>query len=334
MDIHVVSKSDNRQHTAFQIPAPTDPLKPSSIRLKTALLGLTSNNLTYALGGTQLRWWDAYPVPSTCPAPYNDQSKWGIVPAWGLATVLESTIPEITPGTTFFGFWPTSSHSIDLELTPTEPAGHWRETSPHRQNLMSLYNRYMVFDTQGKEITEFAWDVAVRPIWVAGYVFSEYVFTSDPETRPVIHPLGGTDGWTTQDSDLSKAVFVSLAASTKTGRATAYNFFCRPPRKGPVGFLQVTSSPSSIAEAADKFIPSFPVKALGYEDITHSGEWLAGIKAERIVIADFGARDGALDDLIKVIQSNPELDSLKVTIMQVGKQQKVPTPPYHITTLS
>jgi hypothetical protein len=49
MDVHVVSKLDNRQHATIQVPGATGPLKPSSIRVRTAILGLTSNNLTYAM---------------------------------------------------------------------------------------------------------------------------------------------------------------------------------------------------------------------------------------------------------------------------------------------
>ncbi|KAL3471151.1 hypothetical protein BJX99DRAFT_238024 [Aspergillus californicus] len=326
MDVHVVSKSDNRQHATFQIPAPTEPLKPSSVRVRTSLLGLTTNNLTYALAGASLHWWDAYPVPSTAPAPYNDQSKWGIVPAWGLSTVIESTIPEIQPGTVFFGFWPTSNHAVDLQLKAVEPAGHWVDVSRERETLMSLYNRYIVYDTKGKDIAEFAWEAAVRPIWVAGYVLSEYVFTSDPARHPVVYPLGGTEGWTVEDADLSKAVFVSLAASTKTGRATAYNLFSRAAGAGPLGLLEVTSSPDSLAEAAEKLGWKIPAKALSYEDIEQSGEWLAGIEAERIVIADFGAREGALDKLLDSIKGRGKHQSSQITIFRIGYEQKVYTP--------
>ncbi|KAL5342197.1 hypothetical protein BJX70DRAFT_338341 [Aspergillus crustosus] len=326
MAIHVISKSDNRQHASFDLLESTQPLQPSSIRVRADLLGLTSNNLTYALGGTRLHWWDAYPVPATAPAPYNNNSAWGIVPAWGLATVQESTIPEIKPGTVFYGFWPTSSHAVDLQLNPAEPSGHWTEISAHRQNLMSLYNHYFLFDTKGKDLANFGWDAAVRPIWGAGYVLSEYIFTPDPENHPPIHPLHESQPWTVEDSDLSKAVFVSVAASTKTGRSTAYNFFCRPPNAGPLGFLQVTSSPGAIAEAAEKFLPSFPVKAISYADVQDASEWIVSLKPEKIVIADFGGRNGALDKLVAGIKRNAELQSARVVVIAIGNQQKVYTP--------
>ncbi|KAL3443602.1 hypothetical protein BJX65DRAFT_285077 [Aspergillus insuetus] len=329
MDVHVVSKLDNRQHATIQVPEPTDPLKPSSVRVRTALIGLTSNNLTYAMGGAFLGWWDAYPLPEACEAPYDNQS-WGVVPAWGFATVLETAIPEISAGTTIYGLWPTSSCPVDLELAPIVSAGHWQEVSPHRQRLASFYNRYTVIDLKGQSIDSLAWDAVVYPTWAAGYILSEYVFSSNPETRPCIHPLGAAGGnWSSEDAGLGKTVFISLAASTKTARGAAYNLFRRPVGSGPLGLLQITSSPGPLVEAARNMHPTFPTKLLCYEDIPACAEWLASIQPnpERIVIADFGGRDGSLDTLVTTIQGSPELQSLKLTIVAVGNQQKIYTIP-------
>ncbi|CEN62040.1 hypothetical protein ASPCAL08682 [Aspergillus calidoustus] len=329
MDVHVVSKLDNRQHATMQVTAPTDPLKPSSIRVRTTLIGLTSNNLTYAMGGSFLGWWDAYPLLACCDAPYDNQT-WGIVPAWGFATVLETTISEIPAGTTVYGLWPTSACPVDLELVPTVPAGHWQEVSPHRQKLASFYNRYTVIDLTSQSLENFAWDAVVYPTWGAGYILSEYVFSPDPATRPGIHPLGAAGGdWSFEDADLRKTIFINLAASTKTARGTAYNLFQRPARSGPLGLLQITSSPGPLSEAARNMAPPFPTKTVLYEDIPKSAEWIASIEPtlERIVIADFGGRDGALDTLVKTIQESTELRSLKLTIIAVGNQQKIYTIP-------
>lgn len=56
--IHVVSKTDNRQHTVVNIPPSLDQTLPaSSLRARPILLGLTSNNLSYARGGDLLHWY-------------------------------------------------------------------------------------------------------------------------------------------------------------------------------------------------------------------------------------------------------------------------------------
>ncbi|KAL2821219.1 hypothetical protein BJX63DRAFT_443652 [Aspergillus granulosus] len=330
MDVLVISKTDNNNHATFQVPAPASPVAPSSIRVRPSLLSLTSNNLTYALLGDRLNWWDAYPVPSNAPAPYNDRSAWGIVPAWGFATVLESAISDINSGTKIWGYWPASGHIIDLALTPGEPTNHWIEVSPHRQSLMVLYNRYIV-STSADE-NRHAWEASVRPIWQCGYVLSEYVLTPDPAKTPAIHPFPGVPSvktkWTNEDADISKAVVVSLAASSKTGRSVAYNFAARPPGAGPLGLLQVTSSSGAIQDAADALKPVFATKAVDYSGLGKEevAEWIAGLEPEKILVIDMGSRNGGFEAVHALVKSNKTLDKAQFVTLNVGYQQKVYTP--------
>jgi len=162
---------------------------------------------------------------------------------------------------------------------------------------------------------------------VAGFVLSEYVFSSNPETRPPIHPLGNQPGlhWALSDGDLSSAVVVNLAASTKTARVFSYYVSRKPDISAPLGLLQVTSSVSRIAEADQNLATSVPSKAVNYGDVglDESAEWLVNCKASKIVIVDFGARAGALQDLLSLIKNRTELQSCKVVIIQVGSEQKV-----------
>ncbi|GAB1195846.1 hypothetical protein APSETT444_005111 [Aspergillus pseudonomiae] len=342
--IHVISKKDNSQHAVVTIENPLRQLPPSSVRVRPLLLSLSSNNLSYARGGEKLHWyvmtydlsramlmglnrqlrWDTYPVPSAAPAPYNDQSAWGIVPAWGYGTVLESTT-DIAPGSTLWGFWPTSGLPTDLTLIPGEPRGHWIEVSEHRQRLMTYYNRYEVVSEDDRD--NMAW--AASMIWGAGYLLSEYVFS--PTGTPV-HPYGGAAGlpWTTEDADLSSAVVVNLAASTKTARSFTYNLLCRPAGAGPLGVLQITSSPEALERAAERQIAkrqlvAGPVKALAYSDVDQAVPWLVGLKPSKLVIIDYGARDNVLLRLRELVQTHVALQNCKVVIIQVGGQQKVYT---------
>ena len=56
MEVHVVSKTDNARHATFAIQTEPVKLAPSSIRVRTLLVSLTSNNLSYARGGDFLHW--------------------------------------------------------------------------------------------------------------------------------------------------------------------------------------------------------------------------------------------------------------------------------------
>ncbi|PYI03144.1 hypothetical protein BO78DRAFT_375660 [Aspergillus sclerotiicarbonarius CBS 121057] len=313
MDVHVVSKHDNTKHATFQIPTPTTPL------------ALTTNNLTYALLGDYANWWSAYPLPPTTPAPYNDASAWGIVPGWGFATITSSTLAELSPGTTLWGYWPLSSHSIDLQLTPGTPANHFIETSPHRQSLMSLYNRYVALDLKDRDLDSQAWEAAMRPIWACGYFLSEYVLTYDTAKHPVTAPYPGMPGveWTASNADVSTAVVITLAASGKTARSAAHNLCLRPKGKGPVGLLQVTSAAGAIGEAAKKMEPGFETLAVEYDGVEGAEEWLVARKPEKLVVVDFGGRDGVHEKLFGMIGKNEVLRGCKLVVLGVGFQQKV-----------
>ncbi|PYH77244.1 hypothetical protein BO82DRAFT_435932 [Aspergillus uvarum CBS 121591] len=290
---------------------------------------------------------DIYPVPtphhnsipprnqSPWKSTYNDPAGWGIVPAWGYATVLESTIPDLPSGTTIFGYWPASGHVVDLQLTSGEPHGHWTEVSPHRRGLFWLYNQYtaVVVVTSTRSLETLGWDCTVRTIWTCGYLLSEYVFTPDPAAHPPLPPSPspspspeGSKQWTADDADISHAVVISLGASTKTGRALAHNLACRPAETGPLGFLQVTSAPAAIADAATKLAPPFPTKAVSYSDIAAATEeWLASKQAPKIVLVNFGSRDGGVEQVLGLIRNNSVLEAAKLVFIGVGLQQKVHT---------
>ncbi|RAK72777.1 DUF2855 family protein [Aspergillus fijiensis CBS 313.89] len=329
MDVHVISKQDPAHH---EVPLSSSPNRRSHLRPP-------PSGLTYAMLGTAWKWWDTYPVPRTAPAPYNDPAAWGIVPAWGYATVLESTMPNLPAGTSIFGYWPASGHAVDLQLTPRRPHdGHWTEVSPHRRGLFWLCNQYtsVVDKIPVKDPETLGWECAVRTIWTCGYLLSEYVFTPDPAAHPPLHPCpgvspGGSEGGgeggavdRRRGRGLSHAVVISLGASTKTGRSFAHNLTCRPAGTGPLAFLQVTSAPAAIADATTKLAPPFPTKTVSYSDIAGAvEEWLASKQASKIVLVNFGSRDGGVEQVLGLIQNNPALKAARLVFIGVGLQQKV-----------
>lgn len=64
MGVHVVSKLDNRQHASFDLDIPAQRERSdSSVSIRTQLISLTSNNLTYARMGGLLRWYVAILYP-------------------------------------------------------------------------------------------------------------------------------------------------------------------------------------------------------------------------------------------------------------------------------
>ncbi len=68
--------------------------------------GLTANNVTYAVFGDSMSYWEFFPAAEG----------WGRVPVWGFADVAESRADGLEAGTRVFGYLPPSSH---LVVTPS-----------------------------------------------------------------------------------------------------------------------------------------------------------------------------------------------------------------------
>ncbi|KAL8847082.1 MAG: hypothetical protein Q9221_007869 [Calogaya cf. arnoldii] len=335
----ILSKDDYSKQSIVTLTSSSDledPLPPSAVRVQTTLIALTANNLGYAALGTQLHWWDTFPVPTSAPPPFNDSSAYGLVPAWGYATVLSSTIPSIPSGSLLWGCYPPSTHPITLRLQPTQPQTHWLETSPHRKNLMPLYQRYVLaskppshFNKNPASATrdKFAKTALLKPLWEAAYLLNRFVFAPHQPTQQLtpIHPFG--DGtWTAKDSDLKSAIIVIVAASSKTGTAFVSELrFSREPGTGPLAILTIASKipdnapPYTIAESSP------PLRNVTYNSMTASStlDWLksfstGGAGASRIKIIDFGGRDGAADRLVEAVKGHAPLAGLDVQVVGVG----------------
>ncbi|KAG9228877.1 hypothetical protein BJ875DRAFT_476411 [Amylocarpus encephaloides] len=316
VQVHVISKHDNAQHTVFQLEEEAIPLAESSVRVRTFLISLTSNNLTYARGGTRFGWWDAYPVPQSAPPPYNSQSEWGIVSAWGYGRVVESKVTSIISGSLLWGMWPTSSHAVDLQLEATMPTGHWCEVSKHRKGLMTVYNNYEQYPASGatKDKERMAMTCLWKPLWVASHLLNLSVFSAPPN----LHPLGLGDHWSEEDSDLSLAVVISLSASSKTGRNFSWQLAKNRNNasKGPLALLQLTSAPEVMRDYPES---ALAVKAARYEEFASLTGWVADFRPTRIVIVDFGA---AVSNT-KSIASIAAAIASSVSIIAVGYEAKI-----------
>jgi hypothetical protein len=106
-------------------------LKSGQALLRVETFGLTANNVTYAVMGEAMSYWDFFPAAEG----------WGRVPMWGFAEVEESEAEGVERGTRLYGYLPPSSH---LVVAPVDAdAGGFVDGSPHRTALPSAYHRYL-----------------------------------------------------------------------------------------------------------------------------------------------------------------------------------------------
>ncbi len=99
--------------------------------LRVDTFGLTANNVTYAVFGEAMSYWDFFPA----------EPGWGRVPMWGFAEVERSEAEGVEPGQRVFGYLPPSSHLVVAPVDAGE-AG-FVDGSPHREPLPSAYHRYL-----------------------------------------------------------------------------------------------------------------------------------------------------------------------------------------------
>jgi Protein of unknown function (DUF2855) len=257
--------------------------------------------------------------------PYNNRHDWGIVPAWAYGEVIDSKIDALPPGSILWGFWPTSTFPVDLKLEASEPKGHWREVTEYRSQVMNLYNRYIEHTGESAQLdNDKVWTSVLKPVWEGGYQLNRYVF---PEYLSPLHPSGSGHQWTAEDADLTSAIIVSLSASGKTGRGFAWQL--RRNRnlqsKGPLGFVQATSSPSALKN--DDNSEALPTRTISYEALMESDtiKWIARLDPKRMVIVDFGAPSHVIEGFKSSIECSDLLrqKTPAFTLIGVGAEARI-----------
>jgi hypothetical protein len=128
----LVKKKDLRECRVAESEAPAVASGQALLRVES--FGMTANNVTYAVMGEAMNYWDFFPAADG----------WGRVPVWGFATVERSEGSGIEEGTRLYGYLPPSSH---LVVTPVSvDSGGFVDGAPHRAELPSAYHRYLATD--------------------------------------------------------------------------------------------------------------------------------------------------------------------------------------------
>jgi hypothetical protein len=127
-----IVRRDDLQSCALResaLPGP-DELPDEGLLLKVERFAFTANNITYALLGDQLNYWQLFPAPSG----------FGNIPVWGFGEVIASQHPQIGIGERLFGYFPMASHLV-IEAADVGKRG-LRDAAAHRQGVAPVYNAY------------------------------------------------------------------------------------------------------------------------------------------------------------------------------------------------
>jgi len=190
----------------------------------------TANNITYAVFGDAMQYWDFYPAPQG----------WGRIPVWGFGNVAESKCAGISAGERLFGYWPMSTHAV---LEPTQvTAATFHDATAHRQHLHALYNQYTrTAGDPGYDKRQEDLQMLLRVLFLTAFLIDDFL----------------------ADNDLFGASSVVLSsASSKTALSLAYQL-----HRNRRGRCEVVGLTSPRNEAFVKGLGCYD-KVVAYEDVS------------------------------------------------------------------
>ncbi len=138
--------------------------RPGTVLLKVDRFAFTSNNITYAALGDQLKYWHLFPAPDG----------FGIVPVWGFGEVIESRHDEIRQGERLFGYFPMSTHLV-IEPARVSEKGLF-DGAAHRQEVSPVYNAYArVSGDPQFEGKSGDYQALLRPLFMLSFLVDDFL---------------------------------------------------------------------------------------------------------------------------------------------------------------
>ncbi len=139
-------------------------LEPGQIRLRIDRFALTANNITYAVAGDMLGYWDFFPT----------DEGWGRVPAMGWADIVESAHPDHPEGGRYYGWLPMAQY---VTITAAKVRDGLRDDGDHRDAHAAVYRSYV--DVQHDPWYEAGADAEdrhalLRGLFLTGFLADEF----------------------------------------------------------------------------------------------------------------------------------------------------------------
>ena len=164
----LLNRSDFSQHR-FRHVDEISSLTDGQVRLAVDKFALTANNITYAVVGDQMQYWDFFP---------SNEDGLGRVPVWGFADVKESRCDGIEVGERIYGFLPIST---DFVVTPVSiSAAGFLDGAEHRQSLHPVYNQYTRVSGDPSYVPSLeAQQMILRPLFVTSFLIEDFLRGND-----------------------------------------------------------------------------------------------------------------------------------------------------------
>jgi hypothetical protein len=226
----LVNRADLRRTRIAESPA----LEPGDgeALLRVERFGMTANNVTYAVMGEAMSYWDFFPTA---------EQGWGRVPVWGFAEVEASAAPGVEPGTRVYGYLPPSFHLLVVPADADERG--FLDGSPHRAALPSAYHRYLATgsDPFYSPATEDL-QLLLRPLFFTSFLIDDQLADEGlAERGPVLVSSASSKTAIAAAFLLSRRAGVELVGLTSPGNAefvSGLGIYDRTVTYGEIGSLQ------------------------------------------------------------------------------------------------
>lgn len=165
----VVARNDLQQCKFIETQLPDAAALPDdALLVKVDRFAFTANNITYAVLGEQLKYWQLFPAPEN----------FGNVPVWGFGEVIGSRHPGIATGERLFGYFPMASHLV-IEAADVSKRG-LRDAAAHRQGVAPVYNAYArVSGDPAFTGRQGDYQALLRPLFMLSFLVDDYLAEND-----------------------------------------------------------------------------------------------------------------------------------------------------------
>src|ERR1700694_91394 len=161
----IVARNDLQQckFIETQLPDAAD-LPGEALLIKIDRFAFTANNITYAVLGDQLKYWQLFPTPEN----------FGNIPVWGFGEVIASKHPGIFEGDRLFGYFPMATHLV-IEAADVSKRT-LRDAAAHRQGVAPVYNAYArVSGDPAFAGRQGDYQALLRPLFMLSFLVDDYL---------------------------------------------------------------------------------------------------------------------------------------------------------------
>src|SRR5258708_6609245 len=159
----VVARNDLQQCKIIETQLPDDATLPDeALLVKIDRFAFTANNITYAVLGDALKYWQLFPAPEN----------FGNIPVWGFGEVV--AFPDIAAGERLFGYFPMATHLM-IEAADVSKRG-LRDGAAHRQGVGPVYNAYArVSGDPAFAGRQGDYQALLRPLFMLSFLVDDYL---------------------------------------------------------------------------------------------------------------------------------------------------------------